>query len=192
MEGYDGDARMKNVFGLIRFVRAIGSDLASAIIRDSAIVVERIYILIEGILNNFNYLAEISLLATVYYLLTVYFLNSGEPLLEKPTKMIRALGWIHSLFLIVLLGLWVGIMYTSLRYRVEQVQYNYGFEFANTYLNLNLSYVVLYLCATIEILVWTVIAFIRSRNDKAKVNVSPPHAAPPQILQSIVSHSNQP
>lgn len=181
---------MKSAFQLTRFVRAIGSNLAAAIIGDSEFVVERIYILIDQILINFYFLADISLLATVYFLLTVYFLHSGEPLLGKPSKIIRALGWIHSLFLIVLLGLWVGIMYASLRYRAEQVKYNYGFKTATTFVNLNLAYEVLYLCATIEILVWAVIAFLRSRKDKTKINVSPPHAPPP-VLQPIVSHSHQ-
>lgn len=155
---------------LTRFVRAVGSDLASAIIRDFEFVVQRIYILIEMILQNFYYLSEITHLATVYCLLTVYFLRSDDPNTGKPSKSKRGLVWLHFLFLAILLGLWIGILYTSIKYRVDVVLYNFPYKTFQAYLNLNLAYNVLYLCATIEVLVWALLAF---RKQKTETKVKP-------------------
>ena len=166
MEVDDGDAHCKQGIWLTRFRRAVGSDLASFIIRDFEFVVRRIYILIEPILSNFYYLAEILLLATVYWLLTVHFLSSSEPQKGKPTNFIRALGWIHNLILLVLFGLWIGFMYTSIRYRVGVVKYDYDLKIADALMDLNLAFLVLYFCATIEIMAWAVIAFWKRKTEK--------------------------
>lgn len=128
-------------------------------------MVRRIYILINTILSDSYYLAEIFLLATIYWLLAVHFLSSGTSQQTKPTKAIRALELVHRLFLLVLLGLWVGIMYTSIKVSVDLVEYDRDFNLAKTWSRLNLAYTILYLCATIEIIVWAVIAFGKRKTE---------------------------
>ena len=153
-------------------IRASGSDLASFIIHDFELVVQRIYILIETLLANFYYLADISFLATVYCLLTLCFLSSGGPHREKPSKSIKALGWIHFLFLLVLIGLWIGIMVVSIRYQVEWVKYSYDSKLVRPWQDLDLAYLVLYLCGTIEILVWAIMMILKSRKKQTGIKVS--------------------
>lgn len=161
----EGYAHCEQGLWLTRFNRAIGSDFAAYIIQDSEFVVRRIYLLIRPILSNFYFLAEILLLATIYWLLKAHFLSSSEPQKAQPTRFIRALGWIHKLCLLVLFGLWIGIMYSSIRFWVTRVKYDYDFKIGNTLLDLNLAFLVFYFCASIEVMAWAVIAFGKRKTE---------------------------
>lgn len=172
---------------LIRFFRSIGSDLASAVITDSGSLVQRVYLLIQVILSNISYLADISLLATVYCLLTVYFLYTSGPHQETAPKSIRILRTAHFLFLAVLIGLWIAIMCVSIWCEVGIVNYDLDVNLILDWYYLSFVYLVLYLCATIELMAWAVVVFLKPRNQEFENKVSIPH--PSLLLPQSTEHS---
>lgn len=153
---------------------ALGISFAGSIIRDQSAEVQRIYLLIEMILFNFEYLAEISLLLTIWCLLS-YCATKPQHTGAKPYRM---LGWFHLLFACVLLGLWVGIMYSSIDYRVRQIRYDNSIfgGFSNrsrrTWRDLDMAYTALYLVASIEAVALTVMNHVKSRGQHNDGTVS--------------------
>jgi hypothetical protein len=143
---------------------AVGSRFASSIISDSQFSVQRVYLVIEIILYRFHHLADIALLATIYCLLTVCFLRWN------------GLEWIHLPFLIILLGLVGGIMYTSIQTRIDAVKYRYfdrsTEKLVDAWAKITVAYSVLYLCAAIEVLIWAVTAFLPSGTPNTEVKNS--------------------
>ena len=56
-------------------------------------------------------------------------------------------------------------MYTSIRFWVARVKYDYDFKIGNTLLDVNLAFLVLYFCAFIEVMTWAVIAFWKRKTE---------------------------
>lgn len=153
---------------------------AGWMIEDQSADVQRIYLLIEIILSNFIYLAEISLLLTIWCLLS-YCAMKPQHGSAKPYRM---LGRFHLLFACVLLGLWVGIMYSSIDYRLQRIRYNVTRYDAysglynrsrRTWRDLNVAYTALYLVASIETVALTVINYVQSRGQNNEGSVSSFH-----------------
>lgn len=132
---------------------------------------QRIYLLIQPILSSFYYLAEILLLATVYWLLIFHFHASTEPQKAKPTNFMRAFKRIHILFIVILFGLWLAFLSTSIRFWVGYVKYDSDAKIGKTSIDLNLAFLVLYLCATIEVMAWAVNAFWKRKTEN-RVSIS--------------------
>lgn len=127
---------------------------AASIIRDVSTSVAALYLLVENILENFSFFAQIFLLATIYYLVRYCYRGSNV----KPYS--KAVKWIHSIICVILLGLWIAALYFSITFEVHFILEDQSSRKLLKALNIEkkiaVAYSALFLCASVEVLIWAV------------------------------------
>lgn len=146
---------------LINVSRSFGINFAGSIIRDVSTSVAAIYLLIERVLENFSYFAQILLLAAVYCLVRYSYQRSSSNPLPKFVK------WLHNIICTILFGLWIAIMYYSIAFEVHLILLDRNYEELENDIDLAakiiVAYNALFLCASIEVLAWGAAIFFNSR-----------------------------
>lgn len=116
--------------------------------------VAAIYLLIENILENFAFFAQIFLLATIYYLVRYCYRGSNVKPYSKVVK------WIHSIICVILLGLWIAALYFSITLEVHVILEDQSSRKLLKALNIEkkiaVAYGALFLYASVEVLIWAV------------------------------------
>lgn len=134
---------------------------AGSIIRDVSTSVAAIYLLIEDVLEYLSVLAHIVLLATVYCLVRYCYQRSNA----KPH--FKFVKWLHFIICLILFGIWVAILYYSITFEVHFILLDQSSDELLKTLDIErklvVAYTALFLCASIEVLMWTVTISLSSR-----------------------------
>ncbi|KAI4130631.1 MAG: hypothetical protein LQ341_006437 [Variospora aurantia] len=133
--------------------------------------VQVVYFLINQIIYESGFLAEITLLVVLFLLLPYCTSHpdtrKNRPSLRKGAKII------HALLIVILVALWLAAMALRIRYQVGRVIGDYSFysSFVRSHTKIDTAYAILYFFAALEIAVWSTLGFINAKKQSQTVQV---------------------
>ncbi|KAI4286904.1 MAG: hypothetical protein L6R35_003845 [Caloplaca aegaea] len=143
----------------------------SAIMYEVGGEVQVVYFLINQIIYESGYLAEITLLVVLFLLLPYCTSHpdtpNNRPSLRKGAKII------HTLLIVILVALWLAAMALRIKYQVGRVIGDYSFysSFVRSHTKIDTAYAILYFVTAFEIAVWSTLGFINAKKQSQTVQV---------------------
>ncbi|KAL9577477.1 MAG: hypothetical protein Q9212_006337, partial [Teloschistes hypoglaucus] len=154
---------------------------ATDIIYENETRVQQVFFLINLIIYQSGYIAEIALLGVLYLLLPHC---SGHPDREGKPRLWRGLQIGHAIFLAILSILWAAAFALKIKYQVDFVTGDYldYDSVVEPFVRLDTSYAILYFFGTLEVVAWAVVGFVNKEKRSEHGQVSRylnPHSNPP-------------
>ncbi|KAL8967546.1 MAG: hypothetical protein Q9197_005375 [Variospora fuerteventurae] len=170
----------------LTLVRYLAMRLTSAIMYEVGGEVQAVYFLINQIIYESGYLADITLLVVLFLLLPYCTSHpdtpKNRPSLRKGAKIF------YALLIVILVALWLAAMALRIRYQVFRVIGDYSFyrSFERSHPKIGTAYAILYFVAAFEIAVWSTLGFINAKKQSQTVQVGSQNPALTSTMQSLI------
>ncbi|KAL8648851.1 MAG: hypothetical protein Q9210_004754 [Variospora velana] len=148
----------------IRFTAAVMYEVGGA--------VQVVYFLINQIIYESGYIAEITLLV-VLYLLLPHCTSHPDPPKNRPSLR-KGAKIIHAILILILVALWLAAMGLKIKYQVDRVIGDYSFYGSSSVRSFNkidAAYAILYFFAALEIVAWSTLSFINAKKQSQSVQL---------------------